>query len=307
MTYTQHPCVEVVGGKPQLKIFNYFYKELTLPKYRKDTSTSIHPDTLWMMDSMSRSASTESGSSWGSNDNNNDLYIKSLKRKFKRSWSKKIKDWFSGKPDPVETTFNKIKNAKGELSEDLEDMLHVVEKLATRAAKNNQLALVDELKKRMSVIIGEMCLSKNGYLEYVSEEKMIEFFLKSDKGVRIDFIRNYTSIIPFPVAEKKDKLDELKVFDNYCIAHYDPNTAVFRVSQEDRNAQKRRDPILFGMIEGSRRLYYVGDWVTDDDTLTLEELNLVVENATSRLHKLQESMPTVDDIMATLKNVTPVD
>ena len=83
-------------------------------------------------------------------------------------------------------------------------------------------------------------------------------------------------MIPFPVAEKKDKMDKLKVFDNYCIAHYDPNLEAFKVAELDKAVIKKRDPILFGMIEGSRRLYYVADWVTDTDSLTLEELNLVV-------------------------------
>ena len=50
-----------------------------------------------------------------------------------------------------------------------------------------------------------------------------------------------------------------------------------------RTSYWSRDPILFGMIEGSRRLYFVADWVTDDDDLTLEKLNLVVENATQWL------------------------
>ena len=56
--------------------------------------------------------------------------------------------------------------------------------------------------------------------------------------------------------------------------------------QRRRNARTSywtRDPILFGMIEGSRRLYFVADWITDDDDLTLEKLNLVVENATQWL------------------------
>ena len=302
--YTKHPCIETSMGKPRLKIFQYFYKELTLPKYREESTSTIDMDTNSLLDSMSTSAS-----SFQSNPDfwNNEQYIKSVTKKIKRRFFDRIIDLFiERQKDPVETTFDKIKNAKGALSDDTQAMVEVVTRLANRAAQNGQTALVEELKKKLNALVGEMTLVKNGYLEYVSEEKMVEFFLKCKKGIRIDFIRNYTGLIPFPVAEKKDKMDKLMVFDNYCIAHYDPNLEAFKVAELDKAVIKKRDPILFGMIEGSRRLYYVADWVTDTDSLTLEELNLVVENATSRLKKFHDTMPTAEDIMETLKNIEPV-
>ena len=305
--YTKHPCIEIINDQPRLKLFEYFYKELELPKYKKDTSTTLNTDVTWLMDSMSTNASSMNPTSGVSNDWKNDRYIQSITKKIKRNFFDKIIDLFIERTkDPVETTFDKIKNAKGELTEDISKMDEVITNLLNRAAKNNQRALVDELLKKKQVLIGECVLVKNGYTEYVSEEKMIEFFLKCKKGVRIDFIRNYTGLIPFPVAEKKDELDKLMVFDNYCIAHYDPNMEVFKISEEDRAAQRRRDPILFGLIEGSRRLYYVADWVTDTDSLTLEELNLVVENATSRLKKWQDQLPTPDELFEHIQSIRPL-
>lgn len=303
--YTQHPCIETTTGQPRLKIFQYFYKELTLPKYMKERSSSIDTDTSSLLDSMSVNASTpfqSSSDAW-----NNERYIVSVTKSAKKKIFDKIVDLFiERQKDPVETTFDKIKNAKGALSDDMQAMIEVITKLANRAAKNGQTALVEELKKKLNAVACELTLVKNGYLEYVSEEKMIEFFLKCKKGVRIDFIRNYTGLIPFPVAEKKDKVDQLMVFDNYCIVHYDPNLEAFRVADLDRAVIKKRDPILFGMIEGSRRLYYVADWVTDTDSLTLEQLNLVVDNATSRLKKFQDTMPTPEDIMHVIQNIEPI-
>ena len=302
--YTQHPCIETTTGQPRLKIFQYFYKELTLPKYMKERSSSIDTDTSSLLDSMSANASSFQSNN---NDWNNERYILSVTKSVKRRIFDKIIDLLIERQrDPVETTFDKIKNAKGALSEDMQTMIEVVTRLANRAAKNGQTALVEELKKKLNALVCELTLVKNGYLEYVSEEKMIEFFLKCKKGVRIDFIRNYTGLIPFPVAEKKDKVDQLMVFDNYCIVHYDPNLEVFKVAERDKAVIKKRDPILFGMIEGSRRLYYVADWITDTDSLTLEQLNLVVENATSRLKKFQDGMPSPDDIMNILKNIEPI-
>lgn len=305
--YSKHPCIEIINNQPRLKLFQYFYKELDLPKFRKDTESTLDPDVRSMMDSMSTNASSTNPTSGFSNDWANDSYVRSITKKIKRNFLDKIFDLFIEQTkDPVETTFEKIKNAKGELTEDISKMDEVITNLINRATKNNQRALVDELLKKKQVLIGECVLVKNGYTEYVSEEKMIEFFLKCKKGVRIDYIRNYTGLIPFPVAEKKDELDKLMVFDNYCIAHYDPNMEVFKISEEDRAVQRRRDPILFGLIEGSRRLYYVADWVTDTDSLTLEELNLVVENATSRLKKWQDQLPTPDELFEHIQSIRPL-
>ena len=175
--YTKHPCIETSMGKPRLKIFQYFYKELTLPKYREESTSTIDMDTTSLLDSM-----TTSASSFQSNPDfwNNEQYIKSLTKKIKRKFFDRIIDLFiERQKDPVETTFDKIKNAKGALSDDTQAMVEVVTRLANRAAQNGQTALVEELKKKLNALIGEMTLVKNGYLEYVSEEKMVGPSLQS--------------------------------------------------------------------------------------------------------------------------------
>ena len=59
------------------------------------------------------------------------------------------------------------------------------------------------------------------------------------------------------------------------------------------------------MIEGSRRLYFVADWITDDDDLTLEKLNLVVENATQWLEAYtHDSEEESRHIWQALENIT---
>ena len=126
--------------------------------------------------------------------------------------------------------------------------------------------------------------------------------------MRIDFIRNYSTLIPFSVLEKKNALDNLGVFDNYVVMHYDPNMVVFKETERDKKLA--RDPILFGLIKGSRKLYFVDDWITDEDDLTLDELNIVVENATSRLAKFQVQMEgtelSLENISAHLEDFQPV-
>ena len=64
------------------------------------------------------------------------------------------------------------------------------------------------------------------------------------------------------------------VFDNYVVVHYsDLIRKAAAVEDETSEAEekkareKRRDPILFGLIKNSRKLYYITDWKTDVDDL----------------------------------------
>ena len=60
-----------------------------------------------------------------------------------------------------------------------------------------------------------------------------------------------------------------EVFDNYVVMHYDPQG---KHKEETRKEEaKRKDPILFGLIAGSRKLYYIADWVDEYCNLTLEK------------------------------------
>jgi hypothetical protein len=69
--------------------------------------------------------------------------------------------------------------------------------------------------------------------------------------------------------DTKARLDELKIFDNYVIMHYDPDGVNSSMTDEEVEEAKK-DPILFGVIAGSRKLYYIGDWVDEYCDLTLD-------------------------------------
>ena len=51
--------------------------------------------------------------------------------------------------------------------------------------------------------------------------------------------------------------------------HYDPEGKALKQIEVE---EYRRDPILFGMIVGSDRLYYVKDWKTEKDFLTIDKV-----------------------------------
>lgn len=70
------------------------------------------------------------------------------------------------------------------------------------------------------------------------------------------------------------EIDKLEVFDNYCILHYDETgeSTDMTVEEKEAEAKRRRDPIMFGLISGSKKLYYICDWVTPDDDITLDKV-----------------------------------
>ena len=39
-----------------------------------------------------------------------------------------------------------------------------------------------------------------------------------------------------------------------------------------KRINSKKDPILFGVLENSKKLYYIGDWKDDYCTLTLEDM-----------------------------------
>jgi hypothetical protein len=142
---------------------------------------------------------------------------------------------------------------------------------------SGQHGMADHLIDVSGVVAGELVLMQNGYGKYITQQEVIDFFLKSERGVRIDFLRYYPEVLPIEVAKKKQEADKLNIFDNYAVMYYSDKVSKFiRKEQEEIEDRKRRDPILFGMIEGSNRLYYITDWVLKDDDLTLEKLEHVL-------------------------------
>ena len=51
--------------------------------------------------------------------------------------------------------------------------------------------------------------------------------------------------------------------------YYDPEGKVYKETAYEE--AKRKDPILFGVIAGSNKLYYIADWVDEYCDLTLEK------------------------------------
>lgn len=199
-------------------------------------------------------------------------------------WSKlkgKIKDYLQKKKDqkkeaslidPLEF-FRTVKLTTEESKKLYVDRSQPYLLAIERANTMGQKALVDQLLSGMFIAKYESILRAEGYDKSITESQLVEFVKKTKKGIQLSYIKNFARNIPLDVIEKKKKVDGLYVFDNYCVLYYDPTNKSYSQTTQEREKERQRkaDPILFGMLAGSRKLYYIADWVDEYCDLTLEE------------------------------------
>lgn len=137
------------------------------------------------------------------------------------------------------------------------------------AVDMGQTALQEELLKGLITNKYESALFAEGYYYVIDEATIVDFIKKCEKGLSLDYIKNFSRPIPQEVVNKISKLNELEIFDNYVVLHYDPAKTAYKETEYER--AKRKDPIIFGLIAGSKKLYYVTDWIDEYCDLTLEK------------------------------------
>ena len=196
----------------------------------------------------------------------------------------------------IEEFFATLKNSKLELTK-TKDILEKYEKSLIEAQKNGQQSLVEKLLVKKDAIASETFLIEKGITKYVSEDQVVKLYKATDKSkhLKLTYLKNYVRIIPSEIVKLKEK-DELKIFDNYVILHYDPfNNSTDLTVKEKKEVERRKDPILFGVIKNSRNLYFIGDWEDQFCNLTLDrmmeilsekELNLSNESVKSYIDEI---------------------
>jgi hypothetical protein len=259
----------------KLIVFEDFRVDHKLPKYARPSSVYQESDE----------SSDESKFSNGVNVSFEDNLVFSnftrntVESTARSSW---ISGWFKylyhlfkpKKREPKPTIsitefFTSVKNSTQEL-EIVRERAAGYERAMTQAKNGGQTALLEKLQKGIEINRNEGQLVAIESRKYITEEDVVRFVKEAKKGLRLDWVCNFTRIIPPKVIELKVRMDSLGIFDNYVVLHYDPNKKSWAETQAEIAA--RKDPILFGVMSGSRKLYFVGDWVDDFCDLTLEQI-----------------------------------
>ena len=176
----------------------------------------------------------------------------------------------TGAPEiTVQEFFSSLKNTAEELTL-VDGRARGYDAALERARKTGQRALVERLQAGIRAVRAETQLHAIKLTQTLSEETLVKFVKMSPKGLRLDWVRNFTRVIPDDVLEAKQRCDERHIFDNYVILHYDPEGKAWAETQQD--IDDRKDPILFGVLGGTRKLYFVGDWIDEYCDLTLDQI-----------------------------------
>lgn len=276
----------------ELEIFDSFKIDSTLPKYSGEQINDEEGNTIFLSPTVNGirvgpdGTSTNSSvwvtpnESWGMVPTNEGWSVDipkkvnffsrlqimfTLKKRIEKAKAKeKIQNLIS-----IRDYFTNLSDSFNELTP-LAEIGEHYEKAILQADKLGQKSLVEKLKDLLDVVRGEAHLIQMGLTLYVTNEQVCDFYetVGEDKDLKLTWIEHFVKVIPNDIVEIKSNIDKRGVFDNYAILHYDPTGSATSLTKEQIEVKK--DPILFGLIKNSKRLYYIGDWVDDYCNLTIE-------------------------------------
>jgi len=248
------------NSKNGLLIFDRFEVDFQLPKYSKKNRNNVSSNGISIDSGSSPNNFVVAGSFNFTSDGGTENEIKNT------SFIKKtiifLKELFKKKPKLTVSDFFKAVKASAIDTVKYTDRVNNYMNALIHAKNNNQEALVQDIQQKIDEIKNESILYAGGFSKIITEEQVVKFYKECQKGLELTWIRNFIRVIPEKASDKKKEADALNVFDNFVILHYDVNKKAFKIEE--------KDPILFGVIKGSRKLYYIADWIDEYCDLTLD-------------------------------------
>lgn len=153
----------------------------------------------------------------------------------------------------------------------LDSRIKKVEKAWEEAVSNGQYALAEKMLRWVMKETRESVLYAKGIRHFIEKDDL-DKHKRNIRGGHISDTRykEYTRVIPPEVVAKKKKVED--VFDEFIIYHYWNPAAVDTKQMAPEEKSKMRDPILFGIIKETNRMYFIADWEDEFCTLTFDEV-----------------------------------
>jgi hypothetical protein len=260
------------AGIKELEIFDNFIVDKNLPKHKKNDTDERKINFSSNNEGRLSVSTFSNDGDFGDNSNLsffNRIKIAFTLKKFLQNQKLKMKKELN-LITIREFFLNTSKNFK-ELTP-IAEIADYFQNAINQAIKLGQDSLKEKLINQLDVVRGEIILLQMGLKFYINNDQVCSFYEKvdEDKNLKLTWIKNFVKIIPQNLVELKEKIDERKIFDNYVILHYDPHGIATDLTEKELELKK--DPILFGVIKNSKKLYYVGDWKDDYCDLTLESM-----------------------------------
>lgn len=173
---------------------------------------------------------------------------------------------------PVSIFFGLMKKKMGVLKDySYKKRIEKLEATVEEANKNGQIAFSEELMKKLFVLLKEAEMWACGKKIFLERAHFDEFRSKTTRPVSLTPLKNYARPIPDSVLKEKKKCDDLKLYDGYAVMHYDDGKTI-KETEKDKQIRREKDPILFGIVQYSSRLYFVDDWEDEFCDLTLDDI-----------------------------------
>lgn len=206
------------------------------------------------------------------NDNKRNSLISVIKNWFNQNKKIKEEDRIKDKFDVIKF-FADVKSLSSEESAKYVNRITEYVNCIGYTEQTGQVSLKEKLFEKLVINKYESILYSKGMYKALSEELLVKLAKNSPKALSLDYIANFVRAIPMDVIKKKIEADKLEVFDNYVILHYDPEGISYASTNEEKEKEvkKAKDPILFGVILGSNKLYYIDDWIDEYCDLTFDK------------------------------------
>jgi len=177
----------------------------------------------------------------------------------------------------VKSKFSYLQEAK--LKKSLKDL----EKAFEQATENGQDVLAKKFLDSFSLAWRESLVYAKGIKKFIDRDVLHKYKHKLRDGHISDtMFEDYTRVIPKRVIENKKKVQD--VFDGFIIYHYYNDAQKDLKKMDSQEKAKMRDPVLFGIINGSTRLYFVDEWDDEFCDLSFSEMaKVVAEEGTGKL------------------------
>lgn len=154
-----------------------------------------------------------------------------------------------------------------------------LEKAFYNAVDNGQDALGTKMMTELMRETRESVIFSKGITHFIEREDLYKHKWNIRGGHISDTrFKDFTRIIPKDVIAKKKKVED--VFDDFVIFHYWDEKTQEKIAKKQKMSPdekgRMRDPILFGIIRESDRLYFIADWEDEFCDLTFDEIVDVV-------------------------------
>ena len=148
-----------------------------------------------------------------------------------------------------------------------------------KAVENGQEALGSKILQALARETRETMIWAKGFKTFIERDVLHKYKNKIKGGHISDTeFSLFTRVIPEEVLAKKKASEGL--FDGYVIYHYWDTEAEEKREKKQKitpeEKSKMKDPILFGFIKESSRLYFIADWEDEYCDLTFDEICDVV-------------------------------